>query len=66
MDDEPYDEVLCPYDIADELTSVDDELRSVIANAPNGVRVTAILDNCHSGTATRSGRGRHSPGHEAI
>jgi len=61
--DEPYDEVLCPYDIADKYVC-DDELRELIADVPNGVRVTMILDNCHSGTATRAAVAEILPGQE--
>ena len=51
--DEPkYDELLCPYDI-DDNDITDDELRELIADIKDGVRLTVILDNCHSGTATR-------------
>lgn len=52
-DEEKYDEVLCPYDIADN-DIVDDELRGLFSNLPAGVRMTVILDNCFSGTATRA------------
>jgi hypothetical protein len=63
--DEPmYDEILCPYDIADNQIT-DDELREFIANITPGVRLTVILDNCHSGTATRAivgeGAGMRTP-----
>jgi metacaspase-1 len=52
-DEEKYDELLCPYDIDDnDLT--DDELRELIADIKDGVRLTVILDNCFSGTATRA------------
>ena len=52
--DEPtYDEVLCPYDIESNDIS-DDELRQLFSNVAPGVRLTVILDNCHSGTATRA------------
>ncbi len=47
--DEPlYDEVLCPYDIADNAL-VDDELRELFADLPNGVRLTVVSDSCFSG-----------------
>jgi metacaspase-1 len=52
--DEPtYDEILCPYDI-DANDIRDDELRGLIAGLKDGVRLTVILDNCFSGTATRA------------
>lgn len=52
-DEEKYDEILCPYDIADN-DIVDDELRTRFENLPTGVALTVILDNCFSGTATRA------------
>jgi hypothetical protein len=52
-DEEKYDECLCPYDVADN-DIVDDELRTLFENVAAGVRLTVILDNCHSGTATRA------------
>ena len=52
--DEAYDQVLCPYDVGDN-EIVDDELRSLFENAPEGVRLTVVLDNCFSGTGTRVG-----------
>jgi hypothetical protein len=52
--DEPsYDEALCPYDVADEVI-MDDELRELFADLPQGVRLTIISDSCHSGTVTRA------------
>lgn len=55
--DEPmYDELLCPYDIADNHIT-DDELREMFANVKPGVRLSVILDNCHSGSATRAAVG---------
>lgn len=63
--DEPtYDEVLCPYDVESNDIS-DDELRKLFAGVRPGVRLTVILDNCHSGTATRAligeGTGMRTP-----
>ena len=52
-DEEKYDECLCPYDVADN-DIVDDELRELFGNLPADVNLTVILDNCHSGTATRA------------
>jgi hypothetical protein len=60
-DEEKYDEILCPYDIADN-EIVDDELRVLLSNLPAGVRMTVILDNCFSGTATRAAVGDILPG----
>lgn len=50
--DEKYDELLCPFNIDTEQI-LDDELRELFAGIPAGVRVTAILDNCFSGTGTK-------------
>src|SRR5919202_1144620 len=48
--DEPtYDEVICPYDIADNVL-VDDELRALFTDLPRGVHLTVISDSCFSGT----------------
>lgn len=52
-DEEKYDEILCPYDIADN-DIVDDELRNLFENVRDDVRLTVVLDNCFSGTATRA------------
>jgi len=52
-DEERYDEIICPYDI-DANQIEDDDLRGLFANLPKDVRLTVILDNCHSGTATRA------------
>ncbi len=52
-DEEKYDEILCPYDIADN-DIVDDELRNLFDNVSADVRLTVVLDNCFSGTATRA------------
>jgi len=60
--DEPmYDEALCPYDSTDNLL-VDDELRELFADLPQGVRLTIISDSCFSGTVTRVAVGEILPG----
>lgn len=61
--DEPnqFDEVICPYDI-DENVLLDDELRELFANLPDGVSLTVISDSCFSGTVTRAAIGPHLPG----
>lgn len=59
-DEREYDEILCPYDIQDNAI-VDDEIRGLIAGLPKGVRLTVILDNCFSGTATRAAPGIPTP-----
>ena len=52
--DEPkYDEVLCPYDVKDNVI-VDDELRELFSDIPSGVHLTVISDSCFSGTVTRA------------
>ncbi|MCY7376929.1 MAG: caspase family protein [Pyrinomonadaceae bacterium] len=52
-DEEKYDEIICPYDI-DANQIVDDDLRGLFENLPKDARLTVILDNCFSGTATRA------------
>lgn len=52
-DEETYDEILCPYDISDNQI-VDDELRNLFHDVKAGVRLSVVLDNCFSGTATRA------------
>ncbi len=60
--DEPtYDEIVCPYDIADNALH-DDELRELFAAVPPEVHLVAIMDNCHSGTVTRAAIGENVPG----
>ena len=62
--DEPkYDEILCPYDIA-ENPLVDDELRELFVGLPDGARLTVISDSCFSGTVTRAPVGENIPGLE--
>lgn len=51
-DESQYDEAICPYDCATDLI-VDDDLRSLFADLPRGVRLTVISDSCHSGSLTR-------------
>lgn len=60
-DEERYDEALCPYDVADNLI-IDDELRELFLNIPQGVQLTVISDSCHSGTVTRAAIGTIIPG----
>jgi hypothetical protein len=52
--DEPdgKDETICAHDG----NVTDDELREILDKTPAGVRVTVVLDSCHSGTATRFAR----------
>jgi metacaspase-1 len=53
--DEPdkFDEMMCPYDIA-ENPLLDDDLRGLFAELPSGVSLTVISDSCFSGTVTRA------------
>ena len=51
-DESAYDEAMCPYDTKDNLL-VDDDLRTLFADLPAGVRLTVISDSCFSGTVTR-------------
>jgi hypothetical protein len=60
--DEPmYDEALCPYDTRDNLL-LDDELRELFADIPQGVHLTMISDSCHSGTVSRAAISANFPG----
>jgi hypothetical protein len=47
-----YDEVICPYDIQENVL-VDDEIRALLADVANDVHVTVISDSCYSGSVTR-------------
>jgi metacaspase-1 len=60
-DEERYDEIVCPYDIADNHI-LDDELRNLFSNVAQGVNVSVVLDNCFSGTATRAAVSEILPG----
>src|SRR5262249_4644368 len=51
---------LCPYDAKERLL-VDDQLRELFANIPDGVRLTVILDSCFSGTGTKEWRPGERP-----
>lgn len=57
QDEDQYDEVICPYDIKDNIL-VDDELRELFSAITEGVKLTVISDSCHSGTITRLIPGR--------
>ncbi|XP_031492309.2 metacaspase-1-like [Nymphaea colorata] len=47
-----YDETLCPLDFETAGTIVDDEINeTIVRNLHHGVRLHAIIDACHSGTA---------------
>lgn len=60
-DEDRYDEALCPYDVAENVI-VDDDLRNLFKNIPEGVQFTVISDSCHSGTVTRAAIGGNIPG----
>jgi len=60
-DEARYDQALCPYDCAERLI-VDDEMREMFTQLPNGVHVTVISDSCFSGTVTRVAVGEIIPG----
>ncbi|XP_057971734.1 metacaspase-1-like isoform X2 [Malania oleifera] len=46
-----YDETLCPLDFETNGMIVDDEINATIVRPlPNGVKLHAIIDACHSGT----------------
>ena len=52
-DGESYEEVLCPYDVEDNHIT-DGELRELFGGLKRGVRLTAVIDSCFYGTATRA------------
>jgi hypothetical protein len=47
------DEVLCPYDIAQNRPLTDDELYNLFEERQPGVRIVFIADSCHSGSVIR-------------
>lgn len=47
------DELICPIDFPKSYI-LDDDLRSLCSKIPDGVTVEFFLDNCYSGTATRT------------
>ncbi|HET7475828.1 MAG TPA: caspase family protein [Dermatophilaceae bacterium] len=51
-DEAGYDEAMCPYDAKDNLL-IDDDLRTLFADLPAGVRLVVVSDSCFSGTVTR-------------
>ncbi|OMO94790.1 Peptidase C14, caspase catalytic [Corchorus capsularis] len=47
-----YDETLCPSDFETEGPIVDDEINwTIVRPLPHGVKLHALIDACHSGTA---------------
>jgi hypothetical protein len=51
--DDHLDEIICPHDLNWDDPITDDEFAALIATVPADVRLTIVLDCCHSGTATR-------------
>ena len=53
--DEPdgRDEGLCPWDISSAGPLLDDDIRTMFSQRPNGVRLVLLSDSCHSGTVTK-------------
>lgn len=47
------DEAFVPYDFEDGAFLIDDDIRGVFAQLPDGVNLTCFIDCCHSGTITR-------------
>jgi hypothetical protein len=48
------DEIICPVDLDwEQKVITDDDLADWIAGFPTGVRITVVLDSCHSGSGTR-------------
>ncbi|MGZ5884248.1 MAG: caspase family protein, partial [Burkholderiaceae bacterium] len=47
------DEAICPYDFASGNLVIDDDMRIIFGNLPDGVNLTCFFDCCHSGTITR-------------
>ncbi|HEX6571096.1 MAG TPA: caspase family protein, partial [Steroidobacteraceae bacterium] len=53
-DEEDFtEEALVPIDFEDGAFLLDDDLRAVFDQLPDGVNLTAFIDCCHSGTITR-------------
>jgi metacaspase-1 len=47
-----YDETLCPLDFETQGMIVDDEINAALVRPlPHGVKLHALIDACHSGTA---------------
>lgn len=48
------DEILCPYDLDWNMKVItDDDIGAWLKGFPPGVKITVVLDCCHSGTGTR-------------
>ena len=62
------DEAICPVDFATGAFVIDDDIAAEVAKIADGVRLTFLLDCCHSGTASRfamSGAGAGSAPRDA-
>jgi len=58
-----YDEVIFPLDYTSAGQIVDDELHKIMVKSlPQGCRLTAVFDSCHSGTALDLPYAYHSNG----
>jgi hypothetical protein len=63
------DEAMCPIDCDDGELLIDDDIRTIFAQLPDGVNLTCFFDCCFSGTNTRMALGarpaRPAPGKKA-
>lgn len=51
MEEDGYDETICPCDFQSAGMIVDDEIFDhIVAPLPSGAKLTAVMDCCHSGT----------------
>jgi hypothetical protein len=53
-----YDEAIVPYDYQTGAYLIDDDIAALVPKLPADVRLTFLLDCCHSGTGTRFAVGR--------
>jgi len=52
-EEDGQDEALVPVDFQSGAFLVDDDIRAILKNLPEGVNLTVFVDCCHSGTITR-------------
>ena len=52
-EDDGTDEALVPVDFSDGAFLIDDDLRAIFQQLPEGVNLTCFIDCCHSATITR-------------
>lgn len=57
-EDSPADEAICPVDFHLGAYLIDDDIRAIFDQLPDGVNLTCFFDCCHSGTVSRLGVGR--------